>query len=229
MYFAMMNQKQYIIYHFISKKYCNQFSKEIDIYTFSSGEDLLNSYRPDFDIIFLDIKMHKLDGIEVAYRIRLIDSNVQIFFLTSIKRYSLIGYEVDAVNYLIKPLSYDKFVAEMTKAITRLKTRNEFILVKNSSGYYKIYYSDIIFIESDGRTTLIHQNGKKIPSPSNMKQMEESLDSSCFFRCHTSYIVNLKHVHSVSTTEIILYDDIKIPLSRKKRKEFTDKWLEYLG
>lgn len=202
---------------------------EFDIYDYLSGEDLLQNYRMDFDIIFLDIKMNKINGIETARIIRLKDPNIPIFFLTSIKKYALYGYELNVINYLIKPLSYNKFRRELSKALYQVQISKQFVVIKNDSGYFKIYFNSILYIESYNRSTLIHREQEKIISSHNMKQIEGILDSALFFRCHTSYIVNFKYVRDVIGNDIFLSNNIHIPLSRKKKKQFLEAWLEYLG
>lgn len=209
--------------------YQHKHQVEFDIYDFLYGEELLKNYRMDFDIIFLDIKMGKIDGIETAKKIRLKDSSIPIFFLTSIRKYALYGYELNITNYLIKPLSYEKFDYELSKVIYQINFSNDFIVIKNDLGYFKIYLNSIFYIESYNRSTLIHREQDKIISTSNMKQTEELLHSALFFRCHTSYIINLKYVRDVIGNDIILSQNIRIPLSRKKRSLFLETWLEYLG
>lgn len=217
--------EEYVIEY--SRKYENDFT----LAKFRNGDELLDYLkdRKDIAIIFLDIQMPGINGIEVARKIRTEDSNVKIFFLTSLFKYALEGYSVRAERYLIKPLKYNQFEKEMQNVIRTIETENNrYFIEKNDNGIFKIMLSDIVYIETVSRNTLIHASAAEIISYRNMKEHEELLDR-CFFRCHRAYIVNLAYVKSVVDNEVILCKDMKIPISKYRKKQFREALLDYYG
>ena len=124
-------------------KYIEETGKEISIVEFKDGKDLLKNYKTDLDLIFLDIKMEKLDGLKTAEEIRKIDSTVGIIFLTSLSQYVWKGYEYGAVNYLLKPIKYGRLKMELDRFFKYIKEKKNHILVfqmivENTKYYTKI-------------------------------------------------------------------------------------------
>lgn len=216
------------------KDYIRRFSEEtkeeFSVREFTSGQALLNIYNGGFQIIFLDIKMPGLDGIETAKRIRQMDSNVIIIFLTSIIKYVLAGYNVNASNYLLKPLDYRKFKVEMEKAVTKiLSSKKGYITVKNDRGFFKIYLSTLKYIETYQRNTMIHTTREDIISYKKMQEHEKALEGYPFVRCHTSYIVNLQYIDNIIGNDLTLSTGEIIPISKQKKKDLMQNLAEYLG
>lgn len=212
------------------KRYCFESKEDIFVREFTDGQALLNAYNSDFHIIFMDIKMPELDGIETAKRIRMIDSNVVIIFITSQLKYVLAGYSVNAANYLIKPLNYMRFKMEMEKAVLRTaSTRKGYISVKNDNGFFKVYHSSLRYIETYQRNTMIHTGKESIISYKKMQEHESDLAGYPFVRCHTSYIVNLEYIDKVLDYEITLLTGELIPISKQKKKELMQNLAVYLG
>lgn len=213
--------------------YVKKFRKEIDqnirLFLFHNGEELLRHYLHEFDIIILDIQMGRMNGVQIAKEIREIDEMVDIIFLTSNTKYVLQGYAVNAKNYLIKPLSYSRFREEMHQLVSKWKKDNEYMLIKNDMGRFKVYLNQIMFIETYERNTMIHRERDRLISYKTMKEHEEFLKNSNFFRSHSSYIVNLSFVSNAVDNEIKLISEDTVLLSKHRKKEFTEEWLRYLG
>lgn len=204
---------------------------DIMVIPFSCGEDFLDYYAKvkNIDIVFLDILMKDINGIQVAERIREEDKNMHIFFLTSIKSYVFEGYKVRATNYLIKPVNYNKLRRELDNAINILKERNNnYILEKNDRGVFKIYLEDIIYVETYQRNTMIHTTSGDILSYKNMKRHVLSLGDN-FFRVHESYIANLKYIKSIVKMDVELLSGVSLIVSKSRRKELMEKLTIYYG
>jgi DNA-binding LytR/AlgR family response regulator len=212
------------------KRYSLETEQEIRTREFADGQALINAYHTDFRIIFMDIKMPKLDGIETAKKIRAMDSNVIIIFITSLIKHVFAGYNVNAANYLIKPLDYRRFRLEMDKAVARAATIKEgYISVKNDDGFFKIYLTSLKYIETYERKTMIHTTKDNIISYKKMQEHEKDLVDYPFVRCHNSYIVNLEYIDKIVGYEITLMSGETIPISKQKKKELLQCLAEYLG
>lgn len=209
-------------------RYQNETSIEIEVFEFENGEDLLEKNIEVFDVILLDIRMNKLNGIEVAKQIRSKDSNTVIVFITSLIQYALEGYKINAIDYLLKPINYKNMEDIMNRIIQKLET-TDYITIKNDNGVYKIAFSDIVFIETYSRKLLIHTLSENIISYKKMKAMETLLPKTLFFRCHIAYIINFKYVRKLEKNSIYLSNGTVIPLSRSYKEQFKIRVLEYWG
>lgn len=203
---------------------------ELQLTQFSSGEDLISNYRLDFNIIFLDISMTGMDGIATARKIREFDTKVIIIFVTSLIKYGLVGYSLGAFNYIIKPVSYKKFEAEMDKAVAACQDiEQHYVTLKNTEGLFKLYVNDIKYIDTYNRRTMVHTKSRDIICFYNMKELESRLGMFGFIRCHSGYIVSVNYIESVEKMTITLTTGEQIPISQQKRKEVMKSIATYFG
>lgn len=203
---------------------------ELQLTQFSSGEDLISNYRLDFNIIFLDISMTGMDGIATARKIREFDTKVIIIFLTSLIKYGLVGYSLGAFNYIIKPISYKKFEAEMDKAVAACQDiERRYVTLKNTEGLFKLYVNDIKYIDTYNRRTMVHTKSRDIICFYNMRELESRLEMFGFIRCHSGYIVSVNYIESVEKMTITLTTGEQIPISQQKRKEVMKSIAAYFG
>lgn len=199
--------------------------------TYMDGSELLRKYQPDFDLMFLDIKMEKLDGLKTAEAIRKMDSTVGLIFLTSLKQYVWKGYEYGAANYLLKPIKYRILKMELDRFFSRYQGKEEqFISFSNDSGKYKVLYRNLRYGEVYKRNVLLHFEGQEQIIYKNMKEVAALLESQGnFARCHASFVVNLAYVKRVEGLEAVLTTGERITISQPKRKEFMEKLTDYWG
>lgn len=212
------------------EQYAAERSEEIKVTAYYDGMELIERYDPSIDLIFLDIQMRLMDGLQAAEHIRRIDETVGILFLTTMTQYGLEGYKYQAVNYIIKPIRYVRLKAEMDQWLKRhRKDSTPAIVVTNDVGKYKIALNSLRYIETFSRNLLLHTEQENIICHKGMKEMEQELNGKGFVRCHTSYIVNLFYVKGINKLEIVLVTGEAIPISQPKRKEFMKKLAEYWG
>lgn len=164
------------------------------------------------DLLFLDIQMPEIKGTAFA---KMIPSTTKIIFTTAYSEYALEGYELNVLDYLLKPITFERFL----NAVNKMETKTEQVLTEGTlaikSGYdlHKIKYIDIIYIESDSEYVIYYTtSGKKIMSNQSLKSLEKKLPSSLFMRVHRSYIVNKNKVTTLKGRDLLL-SDITIPVS----------------
>lgn len=207
-----------------------KLSCDFDVEEFSSGEQLLN-YNGYFDVIFLDIKLQKLSGIAAARELRKTNIKSKIIFVTSFKEYVFEAFDVCAFHYLLKPVSQEKISSILSKILHEAHSdelNNLYIIIKKGKDTIKILLDKIYFFEVQNRIVIIHTKDSIIEYYDKISNIESSISKNNFFRCHRSYIVNLKYIKKFCKTEILLDNDEKILLSKNKYSEFSKAFLKYL-
>lgn len=213
------------------KRYADETEKTFCFFEFYDGTELLENYQPDFDLIFMDIKMEKLNGLKTAEEIRKMDSTAGLFFLTSLSQYVWKGYEYGAINYLLKPMKYGRLKMELDRFFSHYQGREEpYISFSNGAGRFKVLYKNLRYAETVKRNVLIHfESGEQVIYKS-MKEIALLLETQRqFARCHASFIVNMAYVKSVENLEAVLTTGERVPISQPKRKEFMAKLADFWG
>lgn len=212
------------------QQYAAETGEEIKITAYYDGMELVERYDTSIDLIFLDIQMRLLDGLHTAQRIRELDENVGIIFLTTLTQYGLEGYQYQAADYIIKPIKYVRLKAELNQWLKKHRHNDSpSIVVVNDSGKYKIALKSLRYVETFNRKLLLHTEQENIISYKSMKEMEQELSQEGFAHCHTSYLVNLFYVKGVQKLEITLITGEQIPISQPKRKAFMEQLTRYWG
>lgn len=188
---------------------------EVNVKHFCNAESFLAIW-PDisFDLAFLDIEMGNISGIHLSEIIRKTDKAMMLVFLTSHKQYSLEGYAVDALHYLIKPLSSAKLLPVLDKAhLLWANSHRDFLVISNSTEQYRLPFNDIYYISMMAHNAEISTIDKKHHIRMSAKELSEKLPP-CFIRCHRSHIINLYKVDCVYKESVRLSNGIELPVSR---------------
>lgn len=209
-------------------------SRDLDfqVRRFSCGEDfLLNMKKPD--VIFLDIDMPGMNGLELAKKIRKASSKAIIIFCTNLEQFAINGYEVNALGYLLKPLDPYWFEFVMNKAAGVLNVgKKSLIVVKTSTEQTLINIQDIQYIEVQAHNIIynLRHNGKNtvVKSRGSMREVCEKLRHNHFARCSICYLVNLRKVVSVKKNEVNL-TGVTLPISRTFKQSFNESFMQYLA
>ena len=200
-----------------------------EILEYEEGTSFLKALPENLDILFLDIAMGGPNGVEVARKFREKDRKTIIIFVTEMVQYALEGYSVNATDFLIKPVYYNSFCVSLEKALSILRDRMpEMIQITFDKTTTLVDVTSILYIETDGKRTLVHTRSRDLPCTETMKVLEEKLDSHGFVRCHQAFLVNLRFVESVSRQEILVQGK-SIPISRYRREEFLRKMTRFVG
>ena len=198
-----------------------------DIHTFMSAEEFLFEYDDDksYDILLLDVEMESISGIELAKRIRKDSNRAEIVFITSHFEFVGEGYEVDALHYLIKPISADKLSQVLTKAAEKLSVEPPSVVITCDGETIKLYEYDILYVESLLHYIVIYTRDKEYKIKESISAFEAKL-SDDFYRIHRSYIASLKHITRISRTSVHI-GKIELPLSRGKYDDINREFIEH--
>lgn len=211
------------------QRIAQELNLNFSIALYRDGREFLESYKknPDIDIIFMDILLGNENGYQIASKIREDNQKVKIIFLTSVTKYALKGYDIGISRYLVKPVSFDQLKAAVSKTIKEISDYNEeYIIEKNDDGIYKIFLSEILYIETYGRNTLIHTKEKRIISYITMKEHLSRLNSK-FLRCHAGIIVNIEYVVELKKSSLILQYGNEVPMSKSRKNQVKEALLSY--
>ncbi len=215
--------REYII------RYEQEQGQEIKISSFTNGEDLLEEYQCQYDIILMDIQLTFMNGMTAAENIRKFDKDVIIMFITNMTQYAVKGYEVDALDYILKPVEYFAFSQKLEKAIARCKKeKEEYFMISTEDGVQKKRVTDILYIESQGHNVVYYMKKSHLSSRNSLKVLEMELKPYGFYRCSKGFLVNLRKVDGVKNNDCIIGEH-RIPVSRIKRKEFMEQLMRYIN
>lgn len=198
-----------------------------EIRTFASAETFLFEYEEDkaYDILLLDVEMKNINGIELAKRIRKDNNRAEIIFITSHFEFVGEGYDVDALHYLIKPISADKLTKVLAKAAEKLSVEPPSVVISCEGETVRLYESDILYVESLLHYIVIHTKDKEYKIKENISVFENKL-SDDFYRIHRSYLVSLKHITRISRTSVNT-GSTELPLSRGKYDDINRAFIEH--
>ena len=206
-----------------------QYGTLFEVTMFTDGLEILEEYRPVYDIIFLDVEMPQLDGMETARRIRALDSEVQLIFITNMAQYAIKGYAVGALDYVLKPVPYFAFSQQLQKAVGQLTRRaRQYLAVPVDGGMRRVDAAEVYYIESDGHRINFYTENGDFSAPGTLKTWEEKLENSAFVRCNSGYLVNLAHVSGVQQNTVQVGPH-ELQISRPKRKAFLAALADYIG
>ena len=196
---------------------------------FFSGQELFHS-KETFDIIFLDIKMPKISGMDLAKKIREQGKQSLIIFITAAREYVFEAFDVEAFQYLLKPIQYQKLKAVLEKATKRLQidANTDFLIISADRRTKKVFLKDILYIESIGRIAKIHCNDGTLETYEQIGILADKLSDKSFFRCHKCFLVNLDYVDSFDKTEVRLENGESIMLAKRRYEDFQKRILSYM-
>lgn len=199
--------------------------------TFMDGSEFVSQLEQQWDLILLDIEMPDLNGLETAKKIREVNQDTKIVFVTHMDEYAVEGYIYNASNYILKPLNEQEFFMKVGKIIEQIKqTSQDNIYLSNRDEMLKIPLSEVVYIEAQGHMITLHMENHievKSTSVGTLTQLEKTLSSKGFYRCYKSYIVNLRYVYDIKE-QCLLQDGTLLEIGRGKKKEFRRILMNFL-
>ena len=204
---------------------------EVNITTYNDPTLFLNENNFKYDLIFLDIEMPKINGISLAKRIRKKDSNVGLVFITNMAQYAINGYEVSAIDYILKPLDYYDFALKFNKIINFVKRNiSNYIYLKSvENNLIKVDVNEIIYVEIFSHYLIYHLENREIKVRGTISEAENNLSNYYFSRISKSFLINLKHVINIKLDNVLLTGNIELIISRLRKKDFLEAFYKYLG
>ena len=215
--------KEYLV------RYGTERNQKISVALFPDGEDIVTDYSAEFDIILMDVEMTFMDGMTAAEKIREKDNDVVFIFITNIPQYAIQCYKVDALDYVLKPISYFAFSQRIDRALTRVKKKEvTYITVAQKGGKKKLNVDKICYVEVRDHDLIYHSTEGDIVTKSSMKEAEDMLGGTKFFRCIRCYLVNLEYVKDFRGNDVTVASDV-IQVSRARKKAFMDALNDYMN
>ncbi len=212
--------------------YIRQYAEEkrlaLETCLFPSGDALLESPDRNYDIIVFDIDMPGTNGLDAARKIRETDENAVILFVTNIAQYAINGYEVEAVDYIIKPIGYYDFAMKFQKAVRRAeRNQGNTLLIDTVNGLVALRTDSIVYVEGMAHYLIYHTADQEYRERASVKEREDTLRGYHFVRCHKSYLINLKQLRSINALEVLV-GDFSIPLGRAYKDGLLNEYMRYL-
>lgn len=210
-------------------RYQQERGCEIKTRIFTDGEEIVRSYRPEYDMILMDVQLKVMDGMTAAELIRRQDPEVIIIFITNMAQYAIRGYAVDALDYVLKPVAYFAFSQRLDRAVDRLsRRRTHYLAIPVKGGTQKLDIGQIRYLESRGHTLIFHMKREEIVSNGTMKEMEDLLGKYGFCRCNKGYLLNLEYVDGIQDGCALVGTE-RLLISRGRKSPFLEALANYMG
>ena len=203
---------------------------DTEIAEFSDGTALINSHALNpYDIIFLDIQMSGISGLETAHEIRKTDKNVIIIFLTSYEQYVFHTFKIQTFDYIIKPIDDDTIQDVLTRAVEKYKEQHYIIHFNWQDNAYALDVSDIVYIESYYRLVIFVTKDNKYDCIGKLDEYERRLSLYGFLRCHRNTIINMRHIKSIENTCITTNDNRSVKMSVRRKQDCLSSFNAFLA
>ena len=211
------------------EQYAQEEKQEFEISVFYDGAEILENYEPNYDLILLDVEMPKVNGMDAAEKIREVDENVVLMFITNMAQYAIHGYAVGALDFVMKPITYYTFSMKVKRALKRVQKKEmPSILLTLSDGVKKLEVFQIYYVEVQNRMLHYHTKEGEFVVRASLQSAETMLPSNVFAKCNHWYLVNLMHVTEVRKN-IAVVGPYELEISRRNRAGFLKALTEYMG
>lgn len=196
---------------------------------FDNPITFLSNYKSNFDLVLMDIEMPDMNGMDAARKMRELDRAVTLIFVTNMAQFAIKGYEVDAFDFVVKPVSYFDFALKLSRAVERIRSRSEVkipIAVDDAVKY--VTPNDLMYVEVIKHRVIYHTTEGALESYGTLKKIEPVLLSADFAKCNNCYLVNLRYVTGIKGFSVTVGGD-ELQISHPKKKEFVKALNDYLG
>lgn len=211
------------------EKYRKEKECSFTVVPYENSIEFLESYGQGYDVVFLDIEMPGMNGLETAEELRKADDSVGIIFITNMAQYAIRGYEVNAIDFMVKPVGYYNFSLKLEKALDFAeKKQMKIVTVATRDQIVRLTQQQVWYVEKDKNYVIYHTEKGTYKARGTMQEVKEKLDSFLFAECMTGCLVNLQYVEEVGKDSVQI-KDAQLPVSRRMRKDFMQHFMDYLG
>lgn len=211
------------------QQYRTEHNTRFRISVFENGIQITENYRKDYDIILLDINMPGINGMEAAEIIRSQDGDVVLMFITNMAQFAIKGYEVGALDFVMKPINYYTFSMKLTRAIRRCQQKaKQHILITLPDGVKKFDISQLVYVEVQNKMLHYYTTEEEYVVRGTMQSVEKLLAPYPFVKCNHWYIVNLMHVSEIRGN-VAVVGGHELEISRRNKTAFLKSLTEYIG
>lgn len=204
---------------------------KFDVSEFGDAEEFLMKYEPGYDIVFLDIQLGRTNGIDAAKLLRKVDRTVIIIFVTGMAQLAGKGYEVEAFDFIVKPIDKPSFALKVKRALVRLAPGCKAkILIRQDGDLISLNVNTLRYIESDGHYTVYHSPEGAFKEYITLSSAEKKVGQfGAFYRCNRGQMVNLKYVTAIRKDLVVLDGKKELSIARTQRNAFIQAYAEYMG
>ena len=211
------------------RRVLNEAGRQCLITSFKTSVSFLEGYRANYEIVFMDIEFPDIDGMGAAKRLRAADSDVILIFVTNMAQFAVNGYAVDAMDFMVKPVSYDNLKLKMSRALKRLDLRkDEKLVIQGKTGAQVVLIPQIRYVEVMNHKLTIYTTEGAVTASGSLSKIEEKLAGFDFSRCNNCYLVNLNYVTGVDDFTAYVGGDA-LSISRSRKKQFLKDIADHLG
>ncbi len=211
------------------ERYQSEFGCEFNIVRFKDAADFLDGYKAVYAVVFMDIQMPKMNGMDAAFDLRKQDRSVSLIFITNLMQYAQKGYEVDAVGYILKPFTYYDFSLKFRKALDKyVMSENRDIALEIAGGMVRISCDRLMYVEILKHRLYYHLVDDVIQTTGVLSAVEKQLEGRGFLRCNNCYLVNPQFVVSVKGQTVTVGND-ELTVSRPRKAAFMTKLAQYFA
>lgn len=212
------------------QEYSKKNNKSFDVTAFSNGNDFIDSFEPGkYNIVFLDIYMPNMTGMDLAKRVYEKDPNCHIIFVTSSSDFAVESYDVNAIYYVIKPISMEKLEIALKRCEAALLTDNRFTIITFKRNPCKVFFKDILYIEKQYRKLFLHTTTHLYDITMTWTDFLKSADlDERFLECFRGIIVNMDHISNALEFDFLLDNGEKIPIRQRNRSLIKKQYMDYM-
>ena len=208
-------------------RYETEYGAEFSVVHYCNGFEFLEQWACKADIVFMDVDMPGMNGIETAHRMRQTGSESVLMFVTNLAQYAIEGYSVDALDYVLKPVEYFAFKLKIQKALRSVAVCTDRVIqIMAGDQIHYIKSSELRYVEVEKHSLTYHTPHGVLFGEGSLKNVELALEGLPFYRCNYCYLVNLQYVSSVGNAEVHIGDTV-LPFSRSRRKPFMEQLTNY--
>ena len=193
----------------------------------SSPKEVLKKNKT-YDLVFLDIQMPEINGLEIAHKLKERNSKVVIFFVTAFNKYQDDAMDLQIFRFFEKPFDVKRLYSSLDKAMEYIDGSYVDVFIQNNTEHIRILVDDIIYIKRDNRKNYLFTKDNTYVIRESIMEWNNKLPTTFFYLVHKSFLVNLHYITKYNYTELFLNETIRVPVASRKQAEFHKFWFDYL-